>query len=331
MVFWGRVLLVLCCCCLLFTGSVRDSAAADRYKVLVVLSAEEDSAWDQEVSNQIRKDLASCCDLTFYSLNSCNIPEQNQQRAAEAFALYQKLRPDGVIAVDDAAQVLFVLPYLKDKVSTPVIFAGIYASANKYGYPATNVTGVQRRLFVAENLAFSGQLSQDIKTFAVLTEDTPCADLIFQQVMLSYPQAGLVTYLKVAHREDALQKVESIRGSVDLLLLFAVDGITDVSGHQVLLNDLIAEITHTFQGPTASPYKRVINAGALSGVLVSGVEIGQRAADMMFKVLRGTAIADLPVTRNYRGTRIINVKTLRLLGLDPESLVLRGAQLVTTP
>ena len=45
-----------------------------------------------------------------------------------------KKRYDGVIAVNDNAQKMFVFPYLKDLVKTPVMFCGVNADTKKYGY-----------------------------------------------------------------------------------------------------------------------------------------------------------------------------------------------------
>ncbi len=326
-----RILSVLCCLGLILLGSPPNSEAADRYKVLVVFSGAEGSAWEQEIGSQLKADLGFSCELTFFYLDHCHLDGKNEQQAAEAYALYQRLQPDGVIAVDDAAQTLFVLPYLKDKVSTPVVFTGIYADPEKFGYPASNVTGVRRHLFIDENIAFSRQLYPQARNFAVVTEDTPCAEFILQQVIHSYPQAGLFSFLKVTSLEDMVQKVSSVKPVADLLLLLSLDGLSDESGRKVSYPEMLAQVNEVFAGPTASPDEALVRAGALSGVLVSSTEAGQRAGAMLLNLLRGTAVSNIPVTRNYRGTRMINVKTLTELGLNPDPLTLRGTKLVTMP
>ena len=326
-----RILISLCFCFLALVATVQSGVASDRHRVLVVLSGGDENPWDRQVAEQIKTDLESCCDVTFFYLDNCLTAHNSKHRIEKAFALYQRLKPDGVIAVDDAAQSLFVVPYLKDKVTTPVIFAGIYAPATNYGYPAANVTGVQRHLFIDENIAFSSQLSKQVRKFAILTKDSPCAKYIFQQVMRSYPQAGAVSFLAVTDLADAVAKVESVRGQVDLLLLLALEGITDASGKRLNNDSLVPQLSQAFHGPTASPDINIVKAGALSGVLTSSKEIGQRAAELMLKVLRDTPLAKLPVTRNYRGTRMINVKALTALQIKPDPLVLRGTKLVTMP
>ncbi len=326
-----RILISLCFCCLVLVVTVQSGLAFERYKVMVVLSGSNDSPWDKEVAEQIKKDLKPGCDVTFFYLDHYLTVHHSERRAEKAYTLYQQLKPDGVIAVDDAAQTLFVLPYLKDKVKTPVIFAGIYAPASKYGYPSGNVTGVQRHLFIDENIAFSSQLSRPVQKFAILTKDSPCAKYMFQQVMRSYPQAGMVSFLRAHDLADAVAKVEGIRERVDLLLLLDLEGLTDASGQQLDNRTLVPLLNQAFHGPTASPDVNIVKAGALSGVLTSSKEIGQRAAGLMLKVLRGTSLDKIPVTRNYRGTRMINVKTLTALNIELDPLVLRGTKLVTMP
>jgi len=71
-----------------------------------------------------------------------------------------------------------------------------------------------------------------------------------------------------------------------------------------------------------------VDYGALSGVVKSGFEQGEKAARMLLQVLLGTPLEELPVQRNYRGIRRINVTTLKQLELVPDPMFLRGAELV---
>ena len=53
--------------------------------------------------------------------------EGGVRKAKDAYELYRRLQPDGVIAADDNAQSMFVVPYLKDRYDVPVIFCGVNA------------------------------------------------------------------------------------------------------------------------------------------------------------------------------------------------------------
>ncbi len=326
-----------CCflllCCLLVISGRSDSHAAGRYKVLVVFSYAEGYQWEADIRRQIAASLESCCELTFYYLDAGTLAKQNAHRADAAFGLYEELQPDGVIAVNDAAQSLFVVPYLKDQVATPVIFCGIYASPALYGYPGRNVTGVRRHLFLEEGIAFTRQLVGGGQPFAVMTRDGYQADLILQQMVEKFPRLAedMLTFLQPKTVEEAVLMADGFSPLVDFLVLIALDGIPDRHGRSVGYLDMIARLDAVFHKPTTSPSEYAIRAGVLSGVTVSGAEEGERAADLLLKAMRGIPVAELPITRNYRGTRMINVSTLKELEIQPAPMALRGSKLVTVP
>ena len=108
-------------------------------------------------------------------MNTKNKKEEGPQKAAEAYALFEQMKPDGVIAVDDNAQTMFVIPYLKDKVKMPVVFCGVNAAPGKletYGYPSSNVTGVMEYEVLEESISFMKQLVPNMKTLGFLSIDS---------------------------------------------------------------------------------------------------------------------------------------------------------------
>ena len=140
--------------------------AAERYKVLVVFSYEEDFPWDVEIRDGIEFAFNGEVELHYFYMDTKVNLLSGRQKAAEAFALYRRLQPDGVIAADDNAQAMFVVPYLMNQVTTPVMFCGVNAEAEAYGYPAKNVSGILERFHLEETIAFSRQFYPEIKNFA---------------------------------------------------------------------------------------------------------------------------------------------------------------------
>ena len=148
-IFLGCLFSGLLACSLFYASS---ALAEERFKVLVVFSYEQDYLWEVEIREEIEKVFSPYADLTFFYMNTKVALENGSEKAVEAFSLYQQLQPDGVIAVDDNAQSLFVVPYLKNRVSTPVIFCGVNADPKAYGYPAENVSGILERYHFEEIL-----------------------------------------------------------------------------------------------------------------------------------------------------------------------------------
>lgn len=332
MAFFKRVGCLLLLNCLLWSGIASCETTASRFKVLVVFSYGAEFAWTQRIRSQLEETLGSSSELHYSYLHAIRDPERMQADAAEAYNLYLRLQPDGVIAVDDSAQAEFVVPYLKNRVSTPVMFCGVNSTPALYGYPATNVSGVHSQLFLEESLALSRQLAGPLRSFAVMIADSPLAELFHAQIVREHPELvqDMVAFATPRTLSEATVTARSLREKADALLLIELHGLRDEHGDWVKGRDAIAAVVEAFDKPTFSAFGAIIEAGALSGVVSSIREEARQAGIMLLKAMRGTPFDQLPVTMNYRGSRIINVSTLKKLGLQPDPFVLRGAELVRT-
>ncbi|MDA3904413.1 MAG: ABC transporter substrate binding protein [Desulfuromusa sp.] len=322
--FW---LLLIWLGCLVF---VSPAQAEERFKVLVVFSYEQDYLWEVEIREELEKVLSPSSELSFFYMNTKMALAEGPNKATEAFALYQKVQPDGVIAVDDNAQSLFVVPYLKNRVPTPVIFCGVNAKPEAYGYPAENVSGILERYHFAETLSLNRQIAGKTETFALMVNESPLADLIAGELQTEKDKlsAKMVAFLRPKTLPQAVDMAQNVRDKVDLLMLPTLNGVVDDQGKPVSDAEAISTVVAAFNKPTTATAAFAVKSGVLSGVLASGQEQGEQAALMLLQAMRGVPMDQLPVTRNSHGKRMINVSTLQLLGITPQPMVLRGAELV---
>ena len=322
--FW----LLLACLGTIASGS--PALAEEQYEVLVVFSYEENAPWTIEIREEIEKVLSPVARLTFFYMDTKTALAGGLKKAAEAFSLYQQLQPDGVIAVDDNAQSMFVVPYLKGQVTTPIMFCGVNAKPELYGYPTKNISGILERFHLEESISFARQLSGHIETFAFMVKEGPVARLISEQLESEKDKlsARLVKFLTPGTMAEALKMADEIRDDTDLLFLVALWGLTDSDGNTLCERSSIPQLVAEFGKPTATIAASVVRQGALSAVITNGREHGHHAASMLLQAMGGVPIAQMPVISNSRGKRMINVSTMRKLGIVPNPLVLRGAELV---
>ena len=311
-------------------GSSATVFATERFKVLVVFSYEKNAPWDIEIREEIEKILNPVADVSFFYLDTKIALAGGEKKARAAYAYYQQLQPDGVIAVDDNAQSMFVVPYLKDKVTIPIMFCGVNGTPENYGYPTKNISGVLERFHLEESISFSRQLTGQIETFAFMVKQSPVADLIYAQLEAEKNQlsARMVAFLTPSTMAEALAMIGKVKDSADLLFLVALRGLDDNNGGKLVGSVVIPQLTQQFGKPTTSIAESVVNGGALCAVITNGREHGRRVAGMLLKALQGTPVHQLPMIKNQNGIRIINVSTLSQLKLKPSAQVLRGAKLV---
>ena len=301
-------------------------------KILVVMSYEEINPWCQEIKEGIETVLTNRCETQYFYMNTKQNIKAGPQKAKEAYDLYLRLRPDGVIAADDNAQSMFVVPYLKDKVKTPIMFCGVNDDATKYGYPATNVSGILERSFISESIAFAKQLIPSINTVGFIAKDSPSGQAILKQVENeSHTYIAKLTDFKLVQTiPETLVAVDGFKKTSDLLFVDATNGILDADGKPLNNKNVTQIITKAFGKPVIGANDFHVQYGALCAVIKSGQSQGKIAADMLVKALNGTPIEQIPISVNKYGKRMMNVSVMKSLGIRPKRRALIGTHLVKT-
>jgi ABC-type uncharacterized transport system substrate-binding protein len=316
---------------LLFVSVITARAAhPGTFKVMVVMSYHEAYSWGREIREGVESVLSGAADVKYVYLDTKHNPDGGPAKAREFYEQYRNFHPDGVIAADDAAQYLFVVPYLKDKVKTPVMFCGVNEDPAEYGYPASNVSGIRERIHMEESLAFLRQLVPSVKTFCALMRDDATSRGNLRQLR---GEAGSYPVKFVAARfpktlPEALHMVDEIKDTCDALFVTPMSGVPSRDGRPLSSKEVMPLLIKAYGKPTFSAISNDLKFGVLCSVSQTGQEQGSTAALMLLKAMRGTPVAALPITVNRFGKRMINVSVMKEMGIKPRPVVLRGAELV---
>lgn len=307
-------------------------AQTERYKVLVVMSYEEDNPWCQEIREGIEGVLAEVADIDYLYMDTKVDPAGGGRKAAEALQRYKASAPDGVITADDNAQRLFVEPHLKNQVDTPVMFCGVNADPAKYGFPADNVSGVLERGHVRESIAFVRQFSPQVQRVGFVVRNSPSGRALREQVQAE--QSEYRADVSGFHLIDSIEQLqgmgEELQANHDVLYVDSLEGMPASGGKALSNRDVLMVLSELFPKPILAGNQYQVEQGAMSAVVKTGQEQGEGAARQLLAAMRGTPVEDIPISRNFRGRRVINVSTLERLKITPRPIVLRGATLVRT-
>jgi len=317
---------------LLAGGADAKDAKTGECSVLVVMSYHDGYPWQDEERKGIERGLQGACTPTFFNLDSKRSPELAKQRAADAYALFDQMKPSGVIAADDPSQELFVVPYLKEKTRTPVSFCGVNAKMEKYGYPASNVTGIVERYHGKETMAFLKQVMPKVQSFVFLTrgDDITAAEIV-RGIREDAPDYALRSngIYTPATIDEAAALLRRVRPATDVLYLEHLEGIADETGRKLPHREAYVYLLKVWgDKPTVCANEYSVKAGCLLAVQKSGVEQGSIAARVLLKALEGTPIDRMPVIRNLTGVKILNVQAMTKLGIKVPLSVFREAKLV---
>lgn len=323
---------IACLALMFFLEELAPAADKTIYNVLVVMSYAPDYKFVQEIQEGVESVLSKNSRLEYVYLDTRNNFTGGPQKAKAAYELYQKGRFDGVIVADDNAQSMFVVPYLKDKVKTPVMFCGVNANAEEYGYPSSNVSGVLERHHVSHTLALAKQLIPSLRTFGVMGSDSLSARSAtehFQQEEHTFPMKYVGARFPKTLAE-AKSMARELSTMCDVLYMPTMRGVKDDKGNALLEKDIVSTVAKIYAKPIISGNNYSIKYGMLCGVVKTGQEQGATAAEMLLKAMQGTPVSDIPITRNHQGKSIINVTVMKEFGIKPKPIILRGAELIRT-
>ncbi|NVN91899.1 MAG: ABC transporter substrate-binding protein [Desulfuromonadales bacterium] len=308
------------------------TAEAAPHKVLVVMSYHESMPWEKEIREGIEAKLAQNATIKYVYMNTKNNFAGGAAKAREALEVYYEFKPDGIIAADDDAVSLFVVPYIKDRVKTPVMFCGVNAEPEVYGFPASNVSGILERAHFRESIAFLHQLKPSVRRIAFLTNDNPTGKAYQEQIRHeagTYPSTIAAVKL-VKTLEEALVVTRELKKRSDALFVIAMEGLLDASGKPLSEKDAFRTLSQSYGKPVIGINEFNIKSGLLCAVAKSGQEQGATAAKMLLQAMQGTPVSQIPISRNKHGKRLLNITVMKALGIVPRPVFLVGTQLVDT-
>jgi ABC-type uncharacterized transport system substrate-binding protein len=305
---------------------------ASSCKILVVMSYEENNPWCKEIKEGIDSVLSSRCDIKYFYMDTKINFSGGTQKAKEAYELYKRFRPNGVIAADDNAQSMFVLPYLKDKVKTPVMFCAVNEKPEKYGYPASNISGILERNFISESIAFAKQLVPSINTVGFLAKDSPSGRAILKQVEIESDAylAKFAGFKLVKTIGETLEVLEDYNETSDALFVDATNGILDTDGRPLDNQQVTKIIAKFYKKPLIGANDFHVKYDVLCAVVKSGQTQGRIAAEMLVKAMDGTPVSQIPIRVNKYGKRMVNVSVMQSLNIRPKRRAIIGAELIKT-
>jgi putative tryptophan/tyrosine transport system substrate-binding protein len=104
-----------------------------------------------------------------------------------------------------------------------------------------------------------------------------------------------------------------------------VSGEGDLYAHR----QLIAELAEKHRLPVMCPYRDYVEAGALMAYAVDLAELLRRMADDVHQILKGAKAGDIPIYQPIKFELLINLKTVKALGLTlPHGVLARAAEII---
>lgn len=236
--------------------------------------------------------------------------------------IIQEWNPDLIVAADDAVNKYVISRFfLNSKI--PVVFNGVNWSVEKYGYPTKNITG-QIEVDQIERLIKELQQFSSGKRIGILTGNT----LTDKKNIKHYKNILGITFDKEVLVDTFSQWEESfysLQKSVDILILRHSAGI--VGWNQSRAMEIVRAGTTI---PTGS-ISHIMRDLVLFTLPKMNEEYGEYAAKTAIRILKGTAPKDIPLSKNVKSFRAINMTLAEKLGITFPVDALEDAHFITIP
>jgi putative tryptophan/tyrosine transport system substrate-binding protein len=238
-------------------------------------------------------------------------------RAREYAAELIRLKPDVIVANSTP-----VLTALRQATSTiPIVMAvvndpvgqGFISSA---AHPGGNVTGFS---FIEPDL-----IGKWLTMLKHVAPKISRANLMFNPATAPYYDVYLRSFEAVRQSTKVDVIALAVRQTVDIQSAIAKlardpsNGLIAASDAFIVDNiQLIAQLTLQQRMPAISPYQQFVAEGGLISYGPDPADIFRRAAGYVDRILKGTKPVDLPLQSPDRFELAINLKTAKVLGLEP--------------
>lgn len=223
--------------------------------------------------------------------------------ALKAKEVIESFRPEVVIASDDNASKFLIVPYYKDA-RTPFVFCGVNYTADAYGFPFSNVTGMVE-LPPAVKLIYSLKHFTRITKVGYLAADTLTERKDGAYTKRDVREIFVERYVKTFSQWKT--EFDRMQDEVDVLIVgnnAGIKGWNDSEARRYAEKNtrIVTGCLLDWMAPVA-----------FLGATRSATEQGQYAAATALKILNGTSPRDIPIRGNVNANIIINMKIAKKL------------------
>lgn len=336
-------------CSFVFLCVLGETAAAEKFRIYVVSSYHKEYLWSQDTSAGVcdallqanlfetQEQVKEFKDQDFLENTAMVIKKSwmdtkrkyGKEEIADAVDRIIKdindFKPDIILLGDDNAANYIGNQFIDTDV--PVVFWGINGLPVKYGLlesvekPGHNVTGVYQAGYLKENVEYLKKLLPEIKTMAVLSDDSETGRSKAKEI----EQLSKNNMLPLEIKEIVITNSFSEWKQAALRLADEADSFF-ILNHNTLKDDAGQPVDQLLVGrwylehikkPDCAHEKQFAQEGILLVVDDSGYKQGFEAMQIGLSILKeGRNPADIPVQAPARGPIIINRQRAKMLGLD---------------
>jgi PAS domain S-box-containing protein len=302
--------------------------------ILVLHSFEQGPGWVQNVTAGIEAAFAR--DRTFswvLHYEYLNVLETDPRDFPSIFRLrFSRARFHAVICVDNQALEFAVTNRAEFFRSVPIVFCGIDRFEPAMLRGERGVTGVIDELDFTGTFALMRLLHPEAKRLLILANSSIRAESAAYERLVAAAQQEFRQDMSLEFWEDPeLPDIRARASSIpDDTVIFTLAYFSDEEGRPFPLAEGTRAAAAAIDRPMYSCWESVFGSGVVGGSITRGSLVGEAAADLALRVLRGGDIDAMPIESPATTALLLDWNELRRAGV-PLHLVPRDAEIVNSP
>lgn len=299
-----------------------------KQKILIIESYHSDYAWDKSYISAIESALENDFELLYFQMNTKRLPENTyQERAEQAWELFQEINPDLVILGDDNA-----LKYLSQnfsKTNTPVIYLGINNNPLNYDIQNNkNITGILERPLIKHAISTAAQLlPQKTPRILLMFDKSQTSHSILEEFFANNKQVNIsgaqVDIKLISDWETWQDQVTTADNNYDAVFFGLYHTLTDEDNHHIPAEQVLKWSSENTPIPPFGFWDFAIGQDkAIGGYVLFGSEQGKQAAEIAKEILLNKTQPSQINTKKTENSRyLFSQKALQKFGLTlPEKI-----------
>jgi hypothetical protein len=306
---------------LLAAAALAAGGPGEAARCLYVSSYHAGYEWNDDIERGMEPILKGRCEMRrFYMDGKRNTdPEFARMKGVEAKALIDEWKPDVVIAADDNASKFLVQPHLRNA-ALPVVFCGVNWTAEPYGYPYDNATGMIEIGPIEPLMREVRNILKNPRRGVFLSAAEMTQYKEFQMSREVYGAERIaITHTPVTGMAAWEQGFLAAQRDADFIVIGNHAGIKDWDGARA------REFVRRHGGKLTVAYLEWMAPYAMLTMAKMADEQGEWAAKVAVMILDGAAPRSIPIVPNRRWTMYMSPHLLDAAGYRLSSEIVRKA------
>ena len=302
----------------LFAHATAHAAPA---RCLYVSSYHSGYEWNDGIERGMDAVLQGKCEIKkFYMDGKRRLDEAfAKAKALEAKEIIDTWKPNVIIAADDNVSKYLIMPYFKNA-AVPVVFCGLNWTAEPYGYPYRNATGMIEVGPIEPLSAEVRAVVKNARRGVFLSADEITQYKEFAMTRERYLRLGIeVTHTPVRTMADWEAGFTAAQAKADFLVIGNNAGINDWDKERA------QRYAHEHARRFTVAYLEWMAPYAMLTMAKIADEQGEWAGKTALLILNGTPPSIIPIVANRRWNMYVNNKLLDKVSIRLSPEILRKA------